>query len=167
MIIIINFLEIFKVFAEIQCQYRRDFHFWLFFGDILCSSVASCSSIIKGVGIIVGSHYNCGGLMSQVKCALGSPPINQSIALTNKWSNNLIDNIAFMNNQRVYMISGTNDKTVTTSAMNQLYKYLVTEGKYVPESNVSTNMICSQTIHFRQTSIVLKILNVPWKRTHI
>ena len=95
------------------------------------------SSIIKGVGIIAGSHYNCGGLMSAKKCRqMGSPPINQSIALTNKWSSNLIDNITFMNNQRVYMISGTNDETVGTSVMNQLYKYLVTEGKYVPESNV-------------------------------
>lgn len=95
------------------------------------------SASIKGAGIIAGGPYNCGGQMSYTSCMYtSSPAITQSISNTKAWSGNKIDDIANLANHKVYMISGTADSTVGPSVMNQLYKYYVTDGKFIPSENV-------------------------------
>jgi hypothetical protein len=65
-----------------------------------------------------------------------SPSITKSISNTKLWSGNKIDDIQNLAKQKVYMISGTLDTTVGASVMNQLYKYYVTDGQFIPSSNV-------------------------------
>lgn len=66
----------------------------------------------------------------------GTPSVTTSISNTKLWSGNKIDDYRNMARQKVYMISGTSDSTVSVSVMNQLYKYYVTDGKFIPEANV-------------------------------
>jgi chitodextrinase len=65
-----------------------------------------------------------------------TPSITKSISNTKSWSGNKIDDIVNLAKQKVYMISGTLDTTVGSSVMDQLYKYYVTEGQFIPSSNV-------------------------------
>ncbi|CAF2856723.1 unnamed protein product [Rotaria sp. Silwood2] len=95
------------------------------------------SASIKGAGIIAGGPYDCGAQMSYTSCMYTStPPIATSISNTKAWSGNTIDNIENLTKHRVYMISGTSDSTVGASVMNQLYKYYVTDGQFIPSANV-------------------------------
>ncbi|CAF0981342.1 unnamed protein product [Rotaria magnacalcarata] len=95
------------------------------------------SASIKGAGIIAGGPYNCAGQTSYTGCMYtSSPSITQSISNTKSWSGNKIDDIKNLAKQKVYMISGTADSTVGPSVMNQLYKYYVTDGKFIPSENV-------------------------------
>jgi chitodextrinase len=66
----------------------------------------------------------------------GSPSIIKSISNTKLWSGNKIDDISNLAKQKIYMISGTSDTTVSVSVMNQLYKYYVTDGQFIPSDNV-------------------------------
>ncbi|CAF3273580.1 unnamed protein product [Rotaria socialis] len=95
------------------------------------------SASIKGAGIVAGGPYNCAGQTSYTGCMYtSSPSITQSISNTKSWSGNKIDDIKNLAKQRIYMISGTADSTVGPSVMNQLYKYYVTDGKFIPSENV-------------------------------
>jgi hypothetical protein len=96
------------------------------------------SSIIKGVGIVAGGTYDCAGQMGYFSCMYqGSPSVTASISNTKSWSGSLIDASSNMANQRIYMFSGKSDTTVATSVMDQVYKYYVTTGGFVPSGNVS------------------------------
>ncbi|CAF3474972.1 unnamed protein product [Rotaria socialis] len=95
------------------------------------------SASIKGAGIVAGGPYNCAGQTSYTGCMYtSSPSITQSISNTKSWSGNKIDDIKNLAKQKIYMISGTADSTVGPSVMNQLYKYYVTDGKFIPSENV-------------------------------
>ena len=65
-----------------------------------------------------------------------SPSVTTSISRTKSWSGNKIDDISNMATQKIYMISGSSDTTVSTAVMNQLYKYYVTDGQFIPSTNV-------------------------------
>lgn len=96
------------------------------------------SSIIKGVGIVAGGTYDCGGQTSYFSCIYqSSPSVTTSISNTRSWSGSTIDAYANMANQKIYMFSGSSDTTVATSVMDQVYKYYVTTGAFVPAANVS------------------------------
>lgn len=96
------------------------------------------SSSIKGAGIVAGGPYDCAGQMSYTSCMYtSSPSIAKSISNTKLWSGNQIDPISSLSKQKIYMISGTSDTTVGPSVMNQLYKYYVTDGQFIPSANVS------------------------------
>jgi predicted esterase len=95
------------------------------------------SSIIKGAGIVAGGPYDCAAQMSYTSCMYASSPsITKSISNTKSWSGNKIDDIKNLAKHKVYMISGTSDTTVGQSVMNQLYKYYVTDGQFIPSANV-------------------------------
>ncbi len=95
------------------------------------------SSIIKGAGIIAGGPYDCGGQMAAALCMFFNIPlISLSISRTKSWSGKSIDDKSNLARQKVYMISGTEDVIVSSTVMNQLYKYYVTEGHFIPASNV-------------------------------
>jgi poly(3-hydroxybutyrate) depolymerase len=96
------------------------------------------SSLIKGVGIVAGGVYDCGGETSYFSCIYqSSPSVTTSIANTKSWSGSTIDAYANMASQKVYMFSGSSDTTVATSVMDQVYKYYVTTGSFVPAANVT------------------------------
>ncbi|CAF3427244.1 unnamed protein product [Rotaria sp. Silwood1] len=98
------------------------------------------SASIKGAGIIAGGPYDCGAQMSYTSCMYTSTPsIATSISNTKAWSDDKIDNIQNLAKHKVYMISGTSDSTVGVSVMNQLYKYYVTDGQFIPSTNVVFN----------------------------
>jgi hypothetical protein len=65
-----------------------------------------------------------------------SPSVATSISNTKAWSGNQIDDIKNLAKQKIYMISGTSDTTVSVSVMNQLYKYYVTDSQFIPSANV-------------------------------
>ena len=91
-----------------------------------------------GAGIVAGGPYDCAAQQSYTGCMYSSTPnIAKSIANTKSWSGGKIDDIAHMKRQKLYLISGTSDSTVGPSVMNQLYKYYVTDGKFVADSNVA------------------------------
>jgi chitodextrinase len=95
------------------------------------------SASIKGAGIVAGGPYACATQTTYTSCMYsGSPSITKSISNTKSWSGNQIDDIKNLAKQKVYMISGTLDTTVGASVMNQLYKYYVTDGQFIPSSNV-------------------------------
>ncbi|CAF0775007.1 unnamed protein product [Adineta steineri] len=95
------------------------------------------SESIKGAGIVAGGPYDCAAQTSYTSCMYSSnPSITKSISNTKLWSGNKIDDIKNLSRQKVYMISGTSDTTVSVSIMNQLYKYYVTEGQFIPSENV-------------------------------
>lgn len=95
------------------------------------------SASIKGAGIVAGGPYACATQSTYTSCMYTSTPsITKSISNTNSWSGNKIDDIANLAKQKIYMISGTLDTTVGPSVMNQLYKYYVSEGKFIPAANV-------------------------------
>jgi hypothetical protein len=95
------------------------------------------SASIKGAGIVAGGPYDCAAQMSYTSCMYsGKPSVTKSIANTNAWSGNKIDDIKNLANHKVYMISGTSDTTVSVSVMNQLYEYYVTQGQFIPSANV-------------------------------
>ena len=95
------------------------------------------SASIKGAGIVAGGPYDCAAQMSYTSCMYSnSPSVATSISNTNLWSGNRIDDIKNLARQKVYMISGTSDSTVSVSVMNQLYKYYVTDGGFIPSANV-------------------------------
>lgn len=95
------------------------------------------SSVIKGAGIVAGGPYDCAAQVSYSSCMYASSPsITKSISNTKSWSGNQIDDIKYLERQKIYMISGTADTTVGPSVMNQLYKYYVSEGKFIPSENV-------------------------------
>jgi poly(3-hydroxybutyrate) depolymerase len=96
------------------------------------------SSIIKGVGVVAGGTYDCAGQMSYASCMYsGTPSVTTSISNTTSWSGVSIDPASNMAAQKVYMFSGTSDTTVATSVMDQVYKYYVTNGSFVPAGNVT------------------------------
>jgi hypothetical protein len=98
------------------------------------------SASIKGAGIVAGGPYDCGAQMSYTSCMYTStPPIATSISNTKSWSGNKIDDMKNLAKHKVYMISGTSDSTVGVSVMNQLYKYYVTDGQFIPSTNVVFN----------------------------
>jgi len=95
------------------------------------------SSSIKGAGIVAGGPYDCAAQTSYASCMYsGSPSVAKSISNTKSWSGNKIDDVKNLAKHKVYMISGTSDTTVSVSVMNQLYKYYVTEGQFIPSENV-------------------------------
>jgi poly(3-hydroxybutyrate) depolymerase len=95
------------------------------------------SASIKGAGIVAGGPYDCAAQMSYTSCMYaGTPAVTKSIANTKTWSGNKIDDIKNLAKQKVYMISGSSDTTVGVSVMNQLYKYYVTDGQFIPSTNV-------------------------------
>jgi poly(3-hydroxybutyrate) depolymerase len=96
------------------------------------------SSIIKGVGIVAGGTYDCAGEMAYFSCMYqSSPSVTTAISNTNSWSGNFIDAASNMANQKIYMFSGKADTTVATTVMDQVYKYYVTSGNFVPSGNVN------------------------------
>jgi hypothetical protein len=96
------------------------------------------SSIMKGVGIVAGGTYDCAGQMGYFSCMYqGNPSVTTSISNTKSWSGSLIDATSNMANQKIYMFSGKSDTTVATSVMDQVYKYYVTTGAFVPSGNVN------------------------------
>jgi hypothetical protein len=95
------------------------------------------SASIKGAGIVAGGPYDCAAQMSYTSCMYSSSPsVTKSISNTKLWSGDKIDDIKYLAKHKVYMISGTSDTTVGVSVMNQLYKYYVTEGQFIPSTNV-------------------------------
>jgi hypothetical protein len=95
------------------------------------------SASIKGAGIVAGGPYDCAAQMSYTSCMYASSPsVVKSISNTKSWSGNKIDDISNLAKQKIYMISGTSDTTVGVSVMNQLYKYYVTDGQFIPSANV-------------------------------
>jgi chitodextrinase len=95
------------------------------------------SASIKGAGIVAGGPYDCATKTTYTSCMYSnSPSITKSISNTKLWSGNKIDDIQNLAKQKIYMISGTLDTTVGASVMNQLYKYYVTDGQFIPSSNV-------------------------------
>ena len=95
------------------------------------------SSSFKGAGIVAGGPYDCAAQMSYTSCMYASSPsVVKSISNTKSWSGNKIDDIKNLAKHKVYMISGTSDTTVGPSVMNQLYKYYVTDGQFIPSENV-------------------------------
>ncbi len=95
------------------------------------------SASIKGAGIVAGGPYACVTGTTYTSCMQSNTPsITKSISNTKSWSGNKIDDIANLAKQKVYMISGTVDTIIGPSVMNQLYKYYVTEGQFIPSSNV-------------------------------
>jgi poly(3-hydroxybutyrate) depolymerase len=95
------------------------------------------SATFKGAGIVAGGPYDCAAQMSYTGCMYtATPSITKSISNTKAWSGNKIDDIQNMGKQKVYMISGTSDTTVGPNVMNQLYKYYVTDGQFIPSTNV-------------------------------
>src|SRR4051812_36809515 len=96
------------------------------------------SSIIKGVGIVAGGTYDCAGQTGYFSCMYqSSPSVTTSISNTKSWSGSLIDPTSNLANQKIYMFSGKSDTTVATSVMDQVYKYYVTTGAFVPSGNVN------------------------------
>jgi hypothetical protein len=96
------------------------------------------SSVIKGVGLVAGGTYDCAGQMSYASCMYqGNPSVTASIANTKSWSGSSLDAWANLANQKIYMFSGSSDTTVATSVMDQVYKYYVTTGAFVPAANVT------------------------------
>jgi poly(3-hydroxybutyrate) depolymerase len=96
------------------------------------------SSIIKGVGIVAGGTYDCAGEMAYYSCMYSSSPsVTTAIANTKSWSGTSLDAYANQANQKVYMFSGSGDTTVATSVMDQVYKYYVTTGAFIPAANVA------------------------------
>jgi len=95
------------------------------------------SSLIMGAGIVAGGPYDCARSQSYTMCMYSaSPSITKPISNTKAWSATKIDDIANMARQRVFMFSGTQDSVVGKSVMDQLYKYYVTDGKFISASNV-------------------------------
>ena len=96
------------------------------------------SSVIKGVGIVAGGTYDCAGQMGYSSCMYqSSPSVTTSIANTKSWSGSSLDPYSNQANQKIYMFSGSSDTTVATSVMDQVYKYYVTTGAFVPAANVT------------------------------
>ncbi len=96
------------------------------------------SSIIKGAGIVAGGPYDCGGQTTMAFCMfLSSPLVSLSVSRTNSWSGKSIDDKSNLAHQKVYMISGKEDVTVSSTVMDQLYKYYVTQGHFIPASNIA------------------------------
>ncbi len=96
------------------------------------------SSVIKGVGVVAGGPYDCAGEMAYYSCMYtSSPAVTTAIANTKSWSGSTLDAWANQANQKIYMFSGSSDTTVGTSVMDQVYKYYVTTGAFVPAANVT------------------------------
>jgi poly(3-hydroxybutyrate) depolymerase len=95
------------------------------------------SSIIKGAGVVAGGVYDCGAQMHYTQCMYsGAPTVATSISRTHGWSGNLIDDKIHLADHKVFLFSGTADNTVAQSVMNQLYRYYVSDGGFVPAANV-------------------------------
>lgn len=95
------------------------------------------SSIMVGAGIFAGGPYNCaeGNLnLALGACMKGNPNVNTAISTTNsRYTSGAIDNPANLQNQKVYLYSGTKDTTVYPSVMKALDSYY---GNYVTASNI-------------------------------
>ena len=107
-------------------------------GAFMAAQIATAySATFKGVGVIAGGPYDCASTYPDqppLQNALGACmlPISAAAAAdaAGSWRNaqrqaeqDNIDPVANLARQRVYVFSGTNDRTVRTSVVDQVEKY--------------------------------------------
>jgi hypothetical protein len=100
--------------------------------------VAYSSTFKRGAGIVAGGPYYCSrGNFSNVGCCMIGCPTASTASLvktTNMWSQDKsIDPVSDLRSSRVYLFSGTADKTVTPYVMNRLLDYY---RNLVPAENI-------------------------------
>lgn len=79
------------------------------------------SSRFMGVGAFAGYHYDCRRTQPRDACyGVSIPDISGSRLNMDTWSGNLIDPVANIAHQRIYVFTGTNDNVVGQNAANQV-----------------------------------------------
>jgi len=100
------------------------------------------SSDLDGAGIIAGGPFWCaqGSMVTALTTCMSVPSgivLSTLIAQTNSYyKSGLIDNPANLQNQKVWLFSGTKDTVVYPGVMDALYKYY---GTYMNAIDISTN----------------------------
>jgi len=100
--------------------------------------VAHSATFKRGAGIVAGGPFYCseGSFENAIgRCMThGSGiPVQTLVNLTNEWaSDNLIDPVSNLRASRIYLFSGTEDKTVRPVVMNDLQTYY---RNFVPAEN--------------------------------
>jgi len=100
--------------------------------------VAYSATFKRGAGIVAGGPYYCSGgnISNTVCCMSGCPAVSTAslVKTTKMWStDNAIDPVGNLKASKVYLFSGTADKTVTPSVVNRLFDYYRT---FVPDENI-------------------------------
>lgn len=91
--------------------------------------VAHSATFKRGAGIVAGGPFYCseGSSVNAIgRCMAHSSdiPIQTLVNITNDWAaGNLIDPVSNLNASRLYLFSGTADKTVNPAVMNDLQAY--------------------------------------------
>ena len=92
------------------------------------------SSRFMGVGVFAGYHYDCRRTQPQAACYGATiPDISGSRLNMDAWSGTLIDPVANIARQRIYVFSGVYDADVPQTVVNQAVNLLEL---YAPAANV-------------------------------
>lgn len=100
--------------------------------------VAHSATFKRGAGIVAGGPYYCseGSLANAIgRCMAHSSsiPVQTLVSITNDWAaGNLIDPVSNLHTSKLYLFSGTADKTVNPAVMNDLQAYYLS---FVPAVN--------------------------------
>lgn len=124
------------------------------------------SSVFRGAGIFAGGPYNCAqgnlntALYTCMKTTFGTPDVQADISTTkSRGSSGEVDDPSNMQQHKVYMYSGENDKTVTRPVMDALQQYYEAfipssailyetgiDSGHTQPTNISTNGPCGVTM---------------------